>query len=82
MLMVNKKMNDINDFAKWLQDQLDKRGWDCLDLAVEAFLSEQTIKNYLNGTSYPKLDSFMLIVKALGKRVEITDNTGMRWVLK
>ena len=40
--MVIKKMNDINDFAKWQQDQLDRRDWDELDLAVESSISEQT----------------------------------------
>lgn len=69
-------------FADWLQGELDRRGWDSLDLAVEAFISEQSVKNYLRGDRYPTLDYFMRIIRALGKRIEITDNTGVYWVLK
>ena len=69
-------------FAEWLQCELDRRGWDSLDLAVEAFISEQSVKNYLRGDRYPNLDYFMRIIRALGKQIEITDNTGVCWVLK
>ena len=68
-------MNSSNfNFAQWLRTEMDKRGWDELDLAIESFISEQSIKFYLRGDRYPNLDNFLQIVHTFGKRIEIVDD--------
>lgn len=37
-----------NDFADWLQKELDKRGWSQSDLATTARIHRQVISTYIN----------------------------------
>ncbi len=76
----SERQDDMG-FAEWLQKELDNKGWDSLDLALECYISEQSIKNYLHGDRYPNLSSFLQIVKAFGKRIEIVDDGGSKWTI-
>lgn len=66
--------NDDFNFAHWLRTEMDKRGWDELDLAIESYISEQSIRYWLQGDRYPNLYNFLQIIHTFGKRVEIVDD--------
>lgn len=61
-------------FGTWLYNEMQKRNWDILDVAAYSDLSPNTISAYLKGTYEPTLKSFALLLKALGKHIEIVDN--------
>lgn len=60
-------------FNTWLYGEMEKRGWDALDLSIETGLSKQIIIFYLNGERLPTYNSLTLILDAFGMRMEFVD---------
>ena len=73
--------NNNFNFAIWLRKEMDHAGWDDLDLAIAADISEKTIQHYLHGDWNPTLNYFLRIVNAFGKHIEIGNGTGNKWTI-
>ena len=63
-------MMDDFHFDLWMADELQKRGWDAIDLSVESDLSVTTINHYLRNDYLPTLYSLWQILKAFGMHME------------
>ena len=61
-------------FDLWLYNEMQKREWNLMDLSRASGLHHATLGYYITGTRLPTLASFALILKALGKHIEIVDN--------
>lgn len=70
------KMNEGNRFRfdLWLYNEMQKRGWEPLDLAIETGLSVPNIRNYLKNRSMPTLRSLELILRAFDMHMEFVKN--------
>ena len=73
------RKNGVNEgesfrFDLWLYNEMCKREWNVLDLAIESGVSEKSIYEYARGTRLPTLRNFHLLLQALGKHIEIVDN--------
>lgn len=68
------KAGDPSYFAKWLKTLMKYKGWDIYDLSVESGVSEKAIVEYLHSIRLPKLETLLLLCKALGKRLVIEDD--------
>lgn len=58
-------MKNQEEFVKWLQKELDNRGWNKSDLARQTGISRQTISNVMNFTRSPGPDFCNALAKAL-----------------
>jgi transcriptional regulator with XRE-family HTH domain len=69
-------MNEGNEFRLdlWLYNEMKKRGLSISDLAEKSSLSYSSIQQYINRNKMPTLQSFGLILKALGKHIVIEDD--------
>ena len=63
----------IEEFGKWLLDQMIEKNLNCLQLAKMAGMSHVTIGYYITGTSSPTFWSLKQILDALGKKIIIVD---------
>ncbi len=65
---INGKMNssvNTDEFSKWLQNEIDKRGWSQADLAREAGLSRGAVGNVLRQERDPGKEFLIGISRAL-----------------
>lgn len=58
------------DFPKWLQKQMDDRGWGQADLANRAGINRQVIWGWLNRRKKPNEDILKKIAKAFNISIE------------
>lgn len=57
------KMPKQVEFSRWLQDQLDARGWTQSDLANKAGINRQVVYGWLGGKK-PTAENLVLVAKA------------------
>ena len=62
--------SEYMEFSKWLQGELDRRGWNQADLCRAARLSPALISRIMTGTRNPGPDACKAIAKALGYETE------------
>ena len=62
------------DFSKWLKNELELAEWKQADLAAATGITRAAICKYISGEMKPQLDTFMVILDALDKHMEIRDN--------
>lgn len=69
-------MNEGNEFRLdlWIYNEMKKRGLSISDLSEMSGLSYSSIQQYINQKKMPTLQSFGLILKALGKHIVIEDD--------
>lgn len=60
-------------FDKWLHNALMEKGWSGADLARISGVNKVSIYHYLAGDREPQFHSLQLILRALGKKITITD---------
>ena len=60
----------MREFAKWLEEELNRRGWRPADLARSAGLPDATISRILNSNAKAGVDVCKAIAKALGEPQE------------
>ena len=63
----------VFDFAKWLHKELMLKVWTGADLARISGVNKVSIYHYLEGEREPQFHSLQLILRALGKKITITD---------
>ena len=61
------------DFAEWLRRQMEEKQLSRYKLADKAGLSHVAIKYYEDGERCPRFDTLEMILKALGKHIEIVE---------
>lgn len=59
------------DFTDWLKNELEHRDISQYSLSKRTGISPQTISGYVKGTRSPSLYSFLVVLEALGKKIEI-----------
>lgn len=59
------------DFAEWLAEEMDRQGISINELAEMAGVHRLTIQYYLEYKRLPNLATMLIILDALGKRIEI-----------
>lgn len=64
---------DVEEFGKWLMDQMEERHMNCYQLAKLTGLTHVTIGYYITATRSPTFASLKLILDAFGKKVSIID---------
>lgn len=64
--------NDFK-FDEWLREQLNERKWSTFDMAEKAGVTRACIGYYLLGERSPSLNTLLIILDALGKKLVITD---------
>ena len=67
-------MRDEYAFGEWLLDEMEKRNITKTELARMTGLSTATITYYTSFQRFPTLKILLLILGALGKRIEIVNN--------
>lgn len=60
----------MTEIGKWLEQQLDQRGWSSSELARRADISQSSVSNVLTGKQIPGLEFCKGVAKALGVRPE------------
>ena len=68
-----QKINSINDFAKWLSKELYDKEWSDTYFAGKSDVSVNSISRITRGGN-PGLEIMLLILKGLGKHIEIWDD--------
>lgn len=64
----------MDDVRQWLKEQMQERQWTTTVLAEKAGVDARTIRRYIKGDGTPTMYTFQLLLKALGKRMQIVDN--------
>lgn len=64
------------DFAEWLAEEMDKQNISTNELAEKAGVHRLTIQYYLEYKRLPNLATMLVILDALGKRIEIVEKDG------
>ena len=64
------------DFAEWLAEEMDRQGISINELAEKAGVHRLTIQYYLEYKRLPNLATMLIILDALGKRIEIVGKDG------
>ena len=67
-----------NGFHKWLEDEMREKNMDVRKMSNESGLSVVAIRYFLRGDRFPTLQSFLLILEALGKELTIVDKGGSK----
>ena len=68
-----ERVTDAFRFDLWIQREMDRRGWDDLDMELASGLNFQTIRYYREGKRTPNMSSLLMVLDALGKRMEFVD---------
>ena len=70
------KMNEGNKFRfdLWLYNEMKKRGWDAIDLAIELGISEKTIYHYIKNDYLPTMYSLARLLKAFNMHMEFVQD--------
>lgn len=61
------------EFSDWLIDEMDRRNLTIRKLSEISGLSKMALTYYITGRSVPRMDSFVLLLKAFGKELRIVD---------
>lgn len=70
--METKQMSfDMDNFANWLSKQLEDRSMSVTKLSKISGVHPNTIRNYLSNRCEPSFYNVVLIVKALGYKLEV-----------
>ena len=73
--METKQMSfDMNNFAKWLSGELKERHWPVAKLSKVSGVHPNTIRNYLANRCEPSFYNVVMLVRALGYRLEVVKN--------
>ncbi len=64
-IICDKMFSMENNFGNWLNDELNKRGWNQNQLAKRAGLASGTISNIISGSKGMGIDTAKAIAKAL-----------------
>lgn len=69
-------MNEDNKFRfdLWLYNQMQKYGYNAIDVADKTGISPQTINHYLRDTRMPTLRTLAVLLKAFNMHLEIVEN--------
>jgi len=60
-----------NDFAAWLEEEMQRRGWSQSELAKRAFLNRAVINKILSRMTKPTPETLQAIARALGYPQEL-----------
>ena len=60
----------MTEIGKWLEQQLEQRGWSSSELARRAGISQSSVSNVLTGKQIPGLEFCKGVAKALGIHAE------------
>ena len=67
--------SDTLHLSTLIKDEMQKRNWDAMDLAIESDLSTLTVKYIISdGGHNHRLDSIERILAAFGKHLEVKDD--------
>jgi transcriptional regulator with XRE-family HTH domain len=56
---------ELNDFANWLEEELERRGWNQATLAERADVNAASISNIIRGRRAPAPETLLGIARAL-----------------